>query len=77
MQLRLGVSLNFMRCGLMELIPGYFVMPLIYLGKIFDACKGVVPVSIRLRERCLTFAGLCFRAGQSTPTPVMYFIYGD
>ena len=40
----------------------------------FVVYKGVVPVSLRLRERRLTFAGHCFRAGQSAPQPVMDFI---
>ena len=36
--------------------------------------KDVVSVSSRPRERRLTFAGHCFRAGQSVPQPVMDFI---
>jgi len=36
--------------------------------------KDIVPVSLRLRERRLTFAGHCFRAGQSAPQPVMDLI---
>jgi sorting nexin-29 len=36
--------------------------------------KGVSPVSTRLRERRLTFAGHCFRAGQSAPQPIMDLI---